>query len=333
MPSTSSREGGTLAWCTINKTLELHSPFCSSTRNYQQAAVLPQTPPERLYSASETTILYLAYGSNLSRETFVGNRGIKPISAVNVHVPSLDLTFDLAGVPYTEPCFANSAQRTSTTNYGQGGWDKGMIGVVYEVTPEDYRTIIATEGGGSSYQDVVVDSYPILPGLKTLPSTHSGDLVRAHTLLAPPGAGGRVSRPDPTYAQASARYLKLITDGAEQHRLPEDYLAYLYSLQPYTITTYRQSIGKALFAGLWMPFFLAIYAFGSTLVDEEGKIPGWLARFYAVLFKAVWATYDSWFKPAFGDGERTIESGDEESKCEQTGTRCCEKGAIRLNEK
>jgi hypothetical protein len=39
-------------------------------------------------------MLYLAYGSNLSNETFRGNRGIKPLSQVNVQVPSLRLTLD-----------------------------------------------------------------------------------------------------------------------------------------------------------------------------------------------------------------------------------------------
>ena len=41
------------------------------------------------------TVLYLAYGSNLCNETFRGVRGIRPLSQVNVMVPSLRLTFDL----------------------------------------------------------------------------------------------------------------------------------------------------------------------------------------------------------------------------------------------
>jgi hypothetical protein len=51
---------------------------------------------------TEKTILYLAYGSNLSSETFRKTRGIVPISQVNVLVPDLTLTFDLPGVPYLE---------------------------------------------------------------------------------------------------------------------------------------------------------------------------------------------------------------------------------------
>src|SRR2546423_15052437 len=37
--------------------------------------------------SSKDTVLYLAYGSNLSAETFRGKRGIQPISQVNVLVP------------------------------------------------------------------------------------------------------------------------------------------------------------------------------------------------------------------------------------------------------
>jgi hypothetical protein len=312
-----STDDGQFAFQSIRKAISLHSPFRTSAQC--SPSKLPQTSRERINAIEEKTILYLAYGSNLSRETFTGNRGIIPISALNVHVPSLDLTFDLAGIPYTEPCFASSAQRDvdlvpdnpETTKYKQRDWQKGMIGVVYEVTPEDYKTIIATEGGGASYQDIIVDCYPIDAGLKTVPNSHRDGPVKAHTLLTLPG--GQMSRPDPTYAQASARYLKLITDGAEEHALPAEYIAYLYSLQPYTITTNRQEMGKTLFAGLWMPIILAMFTLSRGLVDEEGRIPVWLAKVHAIVFYLLWMSYDVVFKRVFGDGERTIESGDEES--------------------
>lgn len=286
------------------------------------------------------TILYLAYGSNLSAETFKGTRGIKPLSAVNVHVPCLSLTFDLAGIPYIEPCFANTCYRTpsSTTiptsdDYHKDRWQKGLIGVVYEVTPEDYRTIIATEGGGASYQDVVVDCYELPEGGKTVDAIPKSTPFKAHTLLSPTDNtdnGGRVSRPDPSYAQASARYLKLITNGAEEHSLPDEYIAYLYNLRPYTITTYRQRMGMVLFLGIWAPCIAAFMGLSKMFADEEGRIPVWLARALGVLFQLVWGSYDLGFKKVFGDGERTIEKEeDEESQSwkyyEKSGSRWQEK--------
>ena len=125
------------------------------------------------------TVLYLAYGSNLCYETFQKRRAIKPLSQVNVLVPELRLTFDLPGIPYAEPCFANTARRdvdqapgkleaerqalgTKKPGYHKDRWRKGMVGVVYEVTPSDYAHIIATEERRS-----------LLP-------RHNGNLLPAH---------------------------------------------------------------------------------------------------------------------------------------------------------
>ncbi|PBP19147.1 gliotoxin biosynthesis protein GliK [Diplocarpon rosae] len=290
---------------------------------------LPTTSPSRLISTTHSTILYLAYGSNLSAQTFKGTRGIKPLSALNVHVPSLTLTFDLPGIPYREPCFANTRYSSppppSNTEHRKDRWHKGVVGVVYEVTPEDYRTIIATEGGGASYHDVVVPCYAIAPGSKTIDAMPSGIPFLAHTLLRPsPSDGSKeniknsegVIRPNPSYAQASARYLNLLTSGGEEHALPEDYMAYLYSLRPYTITTMGQRMGLAVIVAVWVPMLLFVLALGKVFADDDGKVPDWLAGSMGMLMKGIWGTYDRDLKKRFGDGERTI--GDEED--EEKGT-------------
>ncbi|KKY17872.1 putative gliotoxin biosynthesis protein [Diplodia seriata] len=211
------------------------------------------TPLDNVTAVARETVLYLAYGSNLCYETFQGKRGIRPLSQINVVVPSLRITFDLPGIPYTEPCFSNSGLRDSTlgnedetasektpllaptSEYHKDRWKKGLVGVVYEVTLSDYAHIIATEGGGTGYKDVLVDCYP-LDDEDSVPDQPTGQPFKAHTLFAPSDRGGRLKRPDPSYAQPSARYLKLITDGAEEHRLPKDYKDYLYEIRPYTIT-------------------------------------------------------------------------------------------------
>lgn len=280
--------------------------------------------------ADSETVLYLAYGSNLSVEKFRGARGIKPLSQINVQVPSLRLTFDLPGVPYTEPCFANSAKRDPEKDtpedaadwakvrrgYRKDAWHKGMIGVVYEVTAKDYAHIIATEGGGSTYEDVLVDCHPFVGSdihapVERNPSTPP---FKAHTLFAPavppgeqpPKDGGRLQRPRPSYAQPSARYLKLITDGAAELGLPDEYQQYLLSIRPYRITTYRQRLGQISFSATWVPFVLLVLALGRMFQDKNGVAPSWVAKITAAIFKAVWTSYDNVFEPAFGDGERTI---------------------------
>lgn len=293
-----------------------------SFSSHQPTCTLPLTSAERLSSSSEVkSILYLAYGSNLSAETFRGNRGIRPLSSVNVHVPCLTLTFDLAGIAYLEPCFANTAYRIpppgqapfpQDPKYRKNRWQKGLVGVLYEVTPSDYRTIIATEGGGSSYQDIVVPCFPLAAGLEKTPEEPESQPVLAHTLMCPRD-GDRLVRPDPGYAQPSHRYLKLITDGAEEHGLPGDYMAYLSGIRGFTITMSRQKVGRALFLGMWLPWIVSVMGPGRLLADKEGRVPEWYARAMGLLFEVMWRSYDFGFKRFWGDGERTVgEVEDEE---------------------
>ena len=227
------------------------------------------------------------------------------------------MTFDLPGIPYTEPCFANTARRdTTSTNpvaaedYHKDRWKKGLVGVVYEVTPSDYAHIIATEGGGTTYNDILVTCYPLEAGSQDVPEHPTTTPFKAHTLFAPPptpGDKGRFDRPDPSYAQASARYLKLITDGAQEHDFPAEYTEYLDNLRPYTITMTRQRIGQAALLSLWAPFILLVFALQRIFQDKKtGRNPPWLMALLKGIFKAVWQSYDDFFKKRFGDGERTI---------------------------
>lgn len=330
---------------------------------------IPETSIERrncslIDGDSSNSVLYLAYGSNLSNETFRGNRGIKPLSQINVQVPELRLTFDLPGIPYAEPCFANTARRDpekdvpgdedsrdddgnkmKEEDYHKDRWHKGLIGVVYEVTPSDYAHIIATEGGGSAYNDVTVACYPFASSDPTepvsqFPSTRS---FRAHTLFAPaalpgerpPNDGGRLQRPDTAYAQASARYLKLITDGATECRLPYEYQDYLNDIRPYTMTTNKQRIGEFVFLSIWLPFLLPIFAMQRLFEDESGRAPEWLRVLSGAVFQACWASYDSYFKGLFGDGERTLpkKGGDDDELRQSTKKKWLGARRIALSEK
>lgn len=297
------------------------------------------------HPSSKETVLYLAYGSNLSAVTFRGKRGIQPISQVNVLVPQLVVTFDLPGVPYSEPCFANTRYRqldgSTQTDISEKDrllldrhkdrWHKGLVGVVYEVTRADYAHIIATEGGGAGYQDVVVDCYT-LSGDPTqeVPLHPEGETFKAHTLFS----ALRVIRPDPSYAQPSARYLKLITDGAEECVLPYEYQTYLKGIRPYLPTTAKQRLGQFIFLSTWAPAFTLIFGAGSIFLDKNGRYPDWYIAFANAVFVAVWASYDHFFKKLFGDGERTTcKEGervlDEEALLEQCHRKEYSYGAVR----
>ncbi|KAI0966287.1 hypothetical protein F4678DRAFT_297919 [Xylaria arbuscula] len=352
------------------------------SKSYPPISSIPKTSSERLALASADnkdlaaadakTVLYLAYGSNLCAETFLGFRGIRPISQINVSAPAFDLTFDLPGIPYNEPCFANTRPRkiprppiplpgkppvklppphsttTASGNTKTAQWSKGLYGVVYEVTAADYATIIRTEGGGRGYHDVLTPCFELPPALHVPEKPPIPELPKpflAHTLYAPslplpsndePSKEGehnngdgddkdprkrpwfrrlllpphRVGRSD--YAQASARYLKLIRDGAREHGLPDDYQAHLARLQPYTITRTAQQIGRVLFLITAVPGFLFMLGMSKLLADDAGVTPVWVGLATNAWMNLLWMEYDAVYKPVFGDGERTMPEKDEE---------------------
>ena len=291
------------------------------------------------------TVLYLAYGSNLCAQTFQGNRGIRPLSQVNVVVPELVMTFDLAGLPYVEPCFANTKYRRTSSpppipstsekshllptrmpRYHKNRWKKGLVGVVYEVTRADYAHILATEGGGASYQDILADCHELPPYETTVPESPTSRPFKAHTLYSPVlppdqtlEKGGRFSRPDPDYAQASARYLKLITDGADEHALPGEYKDYLHQLRSYTMTTRKQKFGGWVFSMIWLPLISAVFALNSVFGNDRGQAPAWLVAITGAIFRAMWTSYDGVFVRLFGDGERTHYEEEEDKEAAWPG--------------
>ena len=371
MPHKTSLDGGpSVASAALDKAELTNSHPRHGT--YPSISSIPITSHERLVTATEDTapgvddespdtVLYLAYGSNLSAETFLGMRKIRPLSQVNVSVRILRLTLDLPGVPYREPCFANVGFRElpekptipdptkpklppldpSDPGYE---WDGHLMGVVYEVTKKDWRTIMRTEGAGSSYKEIVVPCIPIKPKIAVPETPGFPSLPKpffARTLYASymPDGGhddprkctwwyrltqGR-QRPNPGYAQASARYLKLLKDGAREHELPDVYQKYLASLEPYMLTHRRQKIGQVLFLGAWAPLLIIFLTMTGLMADETGKLPGWLAGGVTAMFNLMWISYDSVYSKIFGDGERT------EAERDATGSPDEEKTSLLAN--
>jgi hypothetical protein len=317
---------------------------------------------------TKESVFYLAYGSNLAAKTFLGKRGIKPLSQIIVLVPSLRLLFNLPGVPYAEPCFAATQFRDPDSLQDQEDdseydsvssvdgeylpektplvretrelptgshahrWNKPLVGVVYEVTLSDYAKIIATEGGGGGYRDIVVDCHAFPDDYRStdpVPSHPETPSFKAHTLLSPqneedesgsalvPPAScskpslltiGRHMRPNLNHAQPSARYLDLITTGAREHNLPVSYQEYLAGFHSYQITTFRQKVGKVLILLLLGPIILALFALCKKLAGPDGRSPSWLLSLLNLVFATMWKSYDYFFKNVFGDGERTLDS-------------------------
>ncbi|PTU23504.1 hypothetical protein P175DRAFT_0508176 [Aspergillus ochraceoroseus IBT 24754] len=344
--------------CAIPETTASRQRASIAAQSLDQDGYLPEKVSEAYRThdinalSPEKTVFYLAYGSNLASETFLGRRGIKPLSQLNVIVPGLRLTFDLAGLPYTEPCFAGTHFRDpaseqpceatpeaddtrlpeeqsllTTSDRDQQithppKYKGPLIGVVYEVTLTDYAKIIATEGGGRGYKDIIVDCYPFphaYDPADPIPEHPTTEPIKAHTLLSPAAQQELVPRrtrsrwssppnirPNPYWAQPSARYLNLLTTGAEEHNLPLVYREYLAQIKTYRITTVRQRIGKAVFIATWGPWLLLMLALSRIFAGPDGRSPPWVARYGDTLVSMMWAVYDNVYVHVFGDGERTI---------------------------
>lgn len=96
--------------------------------------------------SSNSTIFYLAYGSNMNDAVLRGRRQINPIRSFPCRVPGWTLVFNTPGLPYREPSFASILP--SEQVYTRSGKVEELHGVVHEITQEEYHRIKVTEGGG-----------------------------------------------------------------------------------------------------------------------------------------------------------------------------------------
>ena len=239
---------------------------------------------------------------------------------------------DVSGEEFSEKA---ALMASDVSRYHKRRWNKPLVGVVYEVTLADYAKIIATEGGGRGYRDGVIDCHPFPESYDPsdpVPDHPSTPAFKARTLLSPAADDARRRsqshktgmeiakpklswwyticlhfRPDPDYAQPSARYLGLIKAGAAEHDLPVSYQEYLAQIRTYTITTTRQKVGKVIFLTLWVPWVLLTLALSKIFAGPDGRSPAWLVALANVLFSGMWNSYDCFFVRVFGDGERTLD--------------------------
>lgn len=266
----------------------------AETARESQPLKWPQLPRYDARFKSQDTRLYLAYGSNLCASVFQDNRGIQPMSAANVLVPELQLVWNLPGIPYAEPCYANAQRRLCQTQ-PLDSHDKPLVGVVYEISEADFAHVLRTEGQG--YIDTEVECFPLEQDRKSITTCHDESPFSAHTVLTTETSG----RPR-QHMQPSNRYLSLLVTGAREHCLPSEYIVSLQSVGTYEASTARKRIGKSLFSFVWfIPVFVAV-VLERRMVDEHGRIPEWVNRVVSWCFSGMWWTHKYCFKPIFGDG-------------------------------
>ena len=114
---------------------------------------------------SEDVVWYFGYGSNMKSTTMM-SRGIRPLDTKVVKVRSYVLTFDVFGLAYSEPSMASIARyvRTSPLSAKHDDDPPDVHGVAFLITFSDLTKLIASEGGGVAYNEVMLDGVVVEDG-------------------------------------------------------------------------------------------------------------------------------------------------------------------------
>ncbi|KAF2677298.1 hypothetical protein K458DRAFT_447110 [Lentithecium fluviatile CBS 122367] len=237
------------------------------------------------------TLWYFAYGSNMSSTKFTGSRGVVPLDTARVRVPHWEMLTEIPGLPYSEPAFSSLKPRDAASAENVGTPD--AVGVAYLITAEQYRNIIASEGGGTAYADIEITGKGISAADQK--KIENGKPMR--TLGS--SAMTRVPPPAP-----SLRYMDLLINGAAEAHLPLEYQAYLESITPYNPpTTWWPKVGASLFLALWGPVMGLLEKITNSSIGPDGNAPPcvvWLVRSTLML---IWLVHDWIFAPVFGPGD------------------------------
>jgi hypothetical protein len=136
---------------------------------------------------------YFAYGSNMSTEKFTGRRGIVPLASARVRLPGWVLSMEIPGVPYSDPSYGSIRPRDSSE--AEKNAQPDVIGVAYQITAEQYRQVVASEGGQIAYTDIAVLGNPINPE----DETKTGTEVTVRTLCSTTMVRNPPPRPSKRY--------------------------------------------------------------------------------------------------------------------------------------
>ncbi|GAA5900788.1 hypothetical protein JCM5296_004895 [Sporobolomyces johnsonii] len=222
-------------------------------------------------------------------------RSTKPISSSTVLVPDAYLAFDVPGVPFLEPAFANAivqgyndegdwreelgekakdADERQSTAYKKWVWDRScpgmefrealppnLEGIAYELSEQDWPVVLSAVAAASPSTPSSLVPVRCIPFTGGDPS-NSSEPFTAHILVANPALQAAGLQP-------TQQYLNLVLRGAFFNTLSREYLAHLILLRPYTLSP-LQKLTRALVRLLLLPSFL-IFHVPSKLLG----IPAW----------------------------------------------------------
>ena len=105
--------------------------------------------------ATASEVWYFAYGSNM-RPSVMTNRGLSPLATEKALIPSHVLTFDVFGVPYSEPAMASIAEGPTSSiceSYGDSSKIPPVHGIAYLLPLAEYKNLVISEGAGIAYRE------------------------------------------------------------------------------------------------------------------------------------------------------------------------------------
>jgi hypothetical protein len=258
---------------------------------------------------AEGSVWYLGYGSNM-KSSVMSSQKIQPLESCPVKVPDHVLTFDVFGLPYSEPAMASISRYSVDEFYSQKSVPC-VHGVAYRLSASDLRRLITTEGGGVAYQSVelvavrmngdgavlklqtLVARYPRRPN--AAPSLRYK--VRASTLTSfSCGRNGGAS--------SLTSKKTLLIEGAEEHDLPIEYQKYLLSLPAFIPgTSWYNRLGA--FTYLWVGRRMVgvMARWVKRALDVHEHCPRWYGSVIWLVYTVMWLWHDCMHAPIFGRGD------------------------------
>ncbi|KKP00669.1 AMP-binding enzyme [Trichoderma harzianum] len=248
----------------------------------EQMANETKLPIWKIAAQEEEHIWYLGYGSNMKASSMKG-RNITPLATRIVNVPTHYVTFDVFGIPYSEPCYA------SIEEFPNGGMGKrqllhgdtqipvpSLCGIAHLLTAVEFHQLLVTEGSGVVYDIVKLQAYQLDEAHKA-----SGESFAVYTLKAK-----WPLRPNGT---PSARYVNLFLHGARENNLPPEYIKYLESFPRYLkLEGSDRTYGQLVFDAGWRPFLKRMVRLTTWRVDDDGNCPTYIALTIVWAYRLMW---------------------------------------------
>ncbi|KAL6895116.1 hypothetical protein GGI43DRAFT_429214 [Trichoderma evansii] len=243
-------------------------------------------PIWKIAAQENELIWYLGYGSNMKASS-MKDRKITTLDTRIVNVPTHYVTFDVFGIPYSEPCYASIEEFPSGENGNiqlihAGIEDRvpSLCGVAHLLSAAEFHQLLVTEGSGVVYDIVKLQAYQIAKDNEVSRESFPVYALKSKWPLRPNGT-------------PSARYMSIFLQGAKENNLPKDYIRYLESFPRYHKREGPdRTWGQLVFDLGWRPFLKRLIPLTVWRVDEEGNCTAYVAFIIVWAYRMMWLYHD-----------------------------------------